>query len=333
MQVFLQTQKTIDREKLYSDLLTQTGSKNRQKLAFLIRENKLFIDFYQGSADGMIMSDEEGIIYYCNQTITNWLQKDYESIIGLHPAEVFRYDPRIKELSDRIRLELTNSGKSRFEWEFLTPNGEKFWVEVISNALRDNKGRFYASSNVLREIGERKALEQHLESLASTDALTGCLNRRFFMESAEKRLHEAQRYGYSMSILLMDLDYFKKVNDQFGHLAGDFVLREKTKLVNLSLRESDLYGRYGGEEFIILLSHANSSSTKAVAERLRKTIEQAEFKFQSDTIPVTTSIGGCCVKSPKNPDVKMSKIIEIADQQLYKAKEDGRNLTRVNYID
>jgi diguanylate cyclase (GGDEF)-like protein len=164
--------------------------------------------------------------------------------------------------------------------------------------------------------------EQKMRVLATTDGLTGVLNRRYFFERGQNELERSLRYGHELSMLILDIDHFKQVNDRFGHQAGDFVLGELAELADQSIRSTDLLGRYGGEEFIMILPEADLESAQAVAERLRQKIEKHKFVFDEQTIQITISIG---VSSWTNPDTELDDLISRADRSLYAAKHAGRN--------
>jgi diguanylate cyclase (GGDEF)-like protein len=123
-------------------------------------------------------------------------------------------------------------------------------------------------------------------------------------------------------MLILDIDHFKQVNDRFGHQAGDFVLTRLAELANQSIRSTDLLGRYGGEEFILILPEAGLDNARAVAERLRQKVENHKFVFDQQTIQITISIG---LSSLVNPDTELDDLISRADHSLYAAKDAGRN--------
>jgi diguanylate cyclase (GGDEF)-like protein len=160
-------------------------------------------------------------------------------------------------------------------------------------------------------------LREELEYLATHDPLTGVLNRRAFMEAAELELARCRRHGHVMSILLMDLDHFKQLNDTHGHLVGDQVLRDLVERIAPLLRRPDRLGRFGGEEFILLLPETNRDAAAVVAERIRAAVEAAD-----KLPPYTVSIGVACnVVS----DAGLDPLLARADTALYEAKEGGRN--------
>ncbi len=181
-----------------------------------------------------------------------------------------------------------------------------------------------------QEIEERKRLEAKLVQLATTDELTGIHNRRYFFERAQTEFSRAIRYKRSLTVLMVDVDHFKKVNDTFGHSAGDQVLSGLSAVICRMLRDSDIFGRYGGEEFCILLPDTSAKQGLSVAERIRQNVELHPFETTTGTLSITLSIGLACLflNGPNQP-TSLEQLINKADHALYKAKQDGRNRVTV----
>lgn len=159
--------------------------------------------------------------------------------------------------------------------------------------------------------------------LAITDPLTGCINRRAMMDRMDVELDRVRRYGLALSLLMIDLDRFKQVNDQHGHLAGDSVLRQVGDLLRREVRSVDAVARYGGEEFVVILPETDQEGARTFAERIRYRIEQHDFAEAGDPLRVTVSVGVASI-TPTNaadPDA----LIDLGDQALYRAKHGGRN--------
>lgn len=176
------------------------------------------------------------------------------------------------------------------------------------------------------KIGQRIIeLEQRILRLASTDYLTGLMNRRAFLERLERELNRCEREISNMGIIIMDIDHFKRVNDNFGHQVGDLVLQEMSGILVKLCRVYDFIGRYGGEEFIICLPGADKWNTYKIAERMRSTIENNKI-FLSDkasSISITASFG---ISSVEPGQIKSAdRLINEADEALYRAKDQGRN--------
>jgi len=160
---------------------------------------------------------------------------------------------------------------------------------------------------------------------ATHDALTGVWNRGTILETLEREVVRSYREGLSLGVLIADLDHFKSVNDTYGHLTGDAVLRQVTKRMQADVRSYDAVGRYGGEEFLILLPNCNQAQTEEKAERLRGSIIREPVETDSGPLKITVSIGG--ISTCSWPNYTPSQILQMADLALYRAKEDGRNRT------
>lgn len=195
-------------------------------------------------------------------------------------------------------------------------NRNKLLVEANENLEQRVKERTYALS----------VANQKLKELASTDVLTGLLNRRAFMEEAQGKFKLAKRYQRPLSFLMLDIDHFKKVNDTFGHQAGDMALVEFSKIIKACLRETDVLGRIGGEEFAIILPETSLEQTAELSERLLEKVRTAEIEYDADIkISLTTSIG---VASFPPFSIDFDTVMNEADKALYRAKLDGRDCCR-----
>lgn len=172
------------------------------------------------------------------------------------------------------------------------------------------------------DISEQKKLEARLREMAETDSLTGIFNRRHFIESAEKEVARSKRHDTLFSVIILDIDWFKSINDQFGHAAGDKVLRGVTDLCRKSLRESDIIGRMGGEEFAVLLAESDMDGALIVSKRIRQNVASHVFEFEDQTIQCTVSLGVASVIPGKD---NLKSIMMRADAALYDAKKAGRN--------
>lgn len=168
--------------------------------------------------------------------------------------------------------------------------------------------------------------KQRLFEQAITDGLTKLYVRRFFLATLEKEMARSKRYQLDVSVLLIDIDHFKKFNDTYGHQAGDMVLRETAQRLIECIRSVDTPGRYGGEEMAILLPQTNIKEAFIVAERIKKAVESSEYNYRDYTMKVTVSIG---VSALHNRQVTVEEIIEEADRALYVAKDKGRNQVRI----
>lgn len=186
------------------------------------------------------------------------------------------------------------------------------WFAVMGGYVSRLRARLAGSHRELQRAFER------IGELAIRDELTGVYNRRFLMEALEREQSRADRLGTPFSVCVIDIDHFKSINDGFGHAAGDAVLRHFAKLVPLELRAVDVYGRFGGEEFLVLLPGTDSAGAQACAERVRARTEAAELP---DAPRVTVTIG-VATYAKKEP---VSALLARADKALYQGKSGGRN--------
>ena len=169
-----------------------------------------------------------------------------------------------------------------------------------------------------------KDLNRELETIAITDGLTRAYNRRYFMERLKQEVKRLSRYGGTpMSLFMIDIDHFKKVNDTYGHQAGDAVLAGLSELVRSKLRDTDIFARYGGEEFALIAPETDHAGALVLADRLRSMIGQTAFDHSSRSLKVTVSMGLATWTTELKDDFE--KLIGLADAALYKAKESGRN--------
>ena len=179
-----------------------------------------------------------------------------------------------------------------------------------------------AKRQLEEENRERRSLEVELRKLATTDPLTGVANRRHFLALATAEIERINRYHRPMSIMIMDLDHFKKINDTYGHAMGDEALKSAVAAINRVLRQSDVLGRIGGEEFAVLLPETERKSAIGVADRIREGIEKSETSLDDATIKFTVSIG---VAESATKGQSLDDLMAHADFAMYEAKNQGRN--------
>lgn len=207
--------------------------------------------------------------------------------------------------NQRRTVELLNAGASDY-----LPK------PFIEEELSVRAGNLVMNYKLLDQVERQR---RHLQRMALTDQLTGLYNRHCLMEFAPKYIGEARRHGYDLSLAVIDLDHFKQINDTYGHQAGDAVLAETAQLLKANTRNEDIVARFGGEEFVMLLSHCDSRQAQAKCEDLREKIEC----LHPNNLEVTVSIG--FTSMPMDRNVEFAKLFYSADQGVYAAKLSGRN--------
>lgn len=210
-----------------------------------------------------------------------------------------------------------------YEFASREVDGHVRYFRVRAYPLSDWRGWVSATAFLISDISETTRLIQRLDEQASTDELTGLLNRRALIQNGNELVANLNRKGEMLAVLLMDLDHFKEINDTFGHERGDAVLRWVGRCLLQHLREEDIFGRYGGDEFVIFLPGADFTGAQRVAERIRRGIEEGSNQLELGGLKVSASIGVCAVTSTTG--ITLDELLHCADQALYRAKSSGRN--------
>lgn len=205
-------------------------------------------------------------------------------------------------------------------------------IEIFNNVENQNIDEVYKRlkekldeyRGILKQVFEtNEKLQKKIIEISNTDILTGFLNRRYFNIEAQKEIERHQRYKHDLSLLIIDIDHFKKVNDRHGHLAGDYVLKTISSIMRRLTRSTDLLCRFGGEELIVLLPETMEDGALYTAEKIRTNIEAYKFKFNGKQMKITASIG---IKTKDcNEAITLDEFIDTADKALYQAKKEGRN--------
>ena len=293
----------------------------------LIRESEIRMrTLFESTSDAVMLLDERGF-FECNPaTLKMFGCPSKEVFITKKPADLS--PPQQPDGTDSDILAQQQIAKAmressnRFEWVHQRlDDGCSFPAEVLLNAM-DFNGRHVLQA-VVRDITERKRLQAELERQAHNDNLTGLHSRGYFMQRADLEVSRALRYIQPLSLLMMDIDDFKKVNDTHGHKAGDEVLRKLAEVCRATLREVDLTGRIGGEEFAVILPETDIDHALEVAERLKENIAGAQVMAAPGLVLNFTISIGVSTLLPDNGT--LDALLGSADKALYAAKASGKN--------
>ena len=251
--------------------------------------------------------------YIIDQSVIS-LGRDESNDIVLADENVSRHHAEITVGADEVVLIDQES-----------TNGSRVNDDEVKKAVLANGDLIQIGSFILKYIssGNAEALfHETIYNMTITDGLTEVANRRKLEEFLERELAGATRHQRPLSVAVIDADHFKSVNDNYGHIAGDFVLRKIAHVIQDVIRKDELLARYGGEEFVIVMPESTMEQSAMLAEKVRKLIEETKFTFEDHVIPVTVSVG-VASHYPQLQDV--DAFIQAADEALYRAKDTGRN--------
>jgi len=305
-----------------------------EKITRALRESEAkFRELANQSLVGIVIT-EDGKFSYTNSKFNEMFGYTETEIRTLGPVDVAVEEDRPK-VAESVGKRL-NGESERLVYGFrgLRKDGTVIEIEIHASSMQ--LGDRHALISVLLDVTERVraeremwALQQKLAEQSVRDALTGLYNRRYLEEALNRELILAERHDYPVSMIMTDIDHFKKVNDHYGHLAGDEILRAVGALLKRNARASDIYCRYGGEEFLLVLPQMSLEKAAVRAEQLRRTLSAAPIRYGATAIPITASFGVAAY--PENGRAG-ERIIEAADKALYEAKDNGRNRVRLSTV-
>jgi len=287
----------------------------------------LYREIVESCADTVVVINADHTIQFVNRAAEAMFKRPRADFIG-KPLDILIPARLRGSHSERVETFRTGTESARYMGSRTSAmlavrgTGEEFPVAISIVRINNGDGLYMAA--LIRDVTERRLLEDELKRLAGTDSLTGALNRRAFIMRAEEERERSVRYGHPLAVAVIDADHFKKINDDYGHGVGDEVLKHLVQTVSAEMRTTDVFGRWGGEEFILLLPHADAAAAASTAERLRRKIADAPLVGVSDrgAVALSVSIG---VSELCSAEDTVSALIQRADQALYAAKSGGRN--------
>lgn len=298
-------------------------------------ENGLAVAVIDALTSHICVVDQEGVIVAVNHAWKEFTAANsngpVREHVGVNYLDVCRTSTGLAALEAPAfmqGLRAVLAGESdlfQIEYPCHSPDELRWFVARVSPLRRRVTGVGEGAVVSHMNITDRKLAELKLARIAATDALTGIPNRRFFDEFAAIEFSRVARFGEPSSVLMIDLDRFKAINDEYGHAAGDAVLRSVATIGSTVLRACDVFARFGGEEFVCLLPGTDTAGAHVAAEKLRKEVEQLVVVVDTQTVTVTTSIG---VGGILQGDRSIADAMKRADKALYRAKAAGRNCVR-----
>ncbi len=338
---------SVDGRPLAGIALIENIDEERRRLDQLQAQEVEMRAVFEGAYSAILLINGDGTIRTINPTARELFGYQSDEIAGKQVSDLFneKYAQHVANLSGGERATTEITARSKGGWEFpvtfstsvIKNDGGDYYVAFMRDlsdikareaALIAERDRIEAQANELAtmtEISHANAAKlelanQELTRMATTDSLTGILNRRMVMDRGAAEFRRQQRYGGHVSVIAMDIDYFKKVNDTYGHGGGDAALRAVADACQSCLRVVDTFGRMGGEEFLVVLPETEQAGAEVVAEKIRGTVEALKVKHGDETIELTISVGVTVMT-----DSGLEAAIDLADQALYEAKNGGRN--------
>jgi len=291
----------------------------------------MIIESLQASNDGVGVFNQDDVLVFCNAPMASTFGFTSDNALGLTFEQMLRISAAsstgvkadhgdVDAMVKRALVARKKKGFSSFDSDHTNGN----WTHV-SRLRTDNDYVFIYTSDITtlkKTESELKDALRYMQKLAATDSLTGLSNRRHFLDAAEAEFSRSNRYEHNLSILALDIDHFKNVNDTYGHQAGDKVLEAISQCCSDLLRTGDIFGRLGGEEFSILLPNADRESAKVTAQRVLEAVAALAVDYDDKVIHFTTSIGIAQVSQDSSD---LQELMKQSDEALYQAKHNGRN--------
>lgn len=321
-----QKQFDFDHTEVSHHLLTTWGLPESICQPIRLHHSDVKGDKYGESAIILQLADKISALYHGNNS--------NKVSIEIHHILENLYNLSVEQADELIDI-VGNKAHDILELFQIDPGDIKPFSVIMQEANEELSRLNFSYTQIVLELKQAKqsaeqlAIElqlanESLRQLAFRDGLTGLFNHRYFQEILQAEVERSERYKHPISLLMIDIDFFKKVNDKFGHPAGDHVLKEVAEMLTKLVRRIDIVARYGGEEFGIILPETALSGGKVIAQRILRGIEQMGIQYEEQSIPVTISCG-LANNNFANNNVTSSELIKQSDKALYEAKKNGRN--------
>ncbi|MCU7833745.1 MAG: sensor domain-containing diguanylate cyclase [gamma proteobacterium symbiont of Taylorina sp.] len=290
------------------------------------KSNNKFRALTETTHDFVWETTADGIYTYCSPQSKKILGYEQDELLGKSPFDLMpeKEAKRVKEIF--ISIVKQHAPIKVLENINLTKDGRKVILETSGQPFFSSTGELQGYRGIDRDITQRKKVETELKYMASHDALTELYNREVLDQRLSSDINRATRYKHPLSVFMLDIDYFKNINDTYTHQAGDTILHNFAGIISNSIRKTDYAARYGGEEFVVILPETSLGKAQELAERLRTKIAEYSFSAgQGKNLNITASIG--IATFPEHAQC-WEQLIHAADKAMYTAKKEGRNLVR-----
>jgi len=287
----------------------------------------LFRQLIESTSDIVLVCDatppEKGgpCIVFANPAFEKHMGYSLSEVLG-ESADLLYGRGTDRQTRSRIRKVMRQGKGIRTELLKYSKEGQGYWMDTNIIPLKDESGAVTHFASIERDLTRYKRMESQLINMALFDSLTGALSRPAFLDQSDKEVARSKRYNRPLSVMMIDIDHFKSINDNYGHAAGDNVLQIFVEAIQEVIRTTDFLGRVGGEEFALLLPDTSAKSAYHLAERVRERITKYPYLAGDMLIEVTASLGVAELQT-RDPDIKA--LLNRADEALYTAKQSGRN--------
>lgn len=295
---------------------------SRKKQRFYHKKiNQELSALYEDAPCGYHSLNSQGYVTRVNNTELYWLGYSREEVIGQHFSQ-FLTQTSLSVFEHFLSQLKHEQNIDNLVLEIVCKNGETFFASIAAKSVM-SQGQFVVARNSVFNISDRIALERELHYIAHTDVLTGISNRRHFFKLADKKLHQAHATSAQVTLLMLDIDHFKTINDQYGHDIGDMVLKKLAELIQNHITDNVLFARLGGEEFALLTTGLSEQQSLTLGNQLRDIIQSNEIEINvNKNLQFTVSIG---ITIGTQANINIDQILKLSDMALYQAKNQGRN--------
>lgn len=308
-------------------------TERRRAVSMLENSERFLNTIFDSIRDPFCIFDRDLVIVRANKAYAELRERHLDEVYGKRCEDILCHGNEPCDECTVQKTVATGKGGTR-ERAVDQPDGSKFWIEIFTHPIFDEDGRVTHVIEHTRDITQRRRYDEErrrlileLEHLSRVDSLTELLNRRALMDFMSQELERSKRYGRDICVLLSDIDNFKDINDTYGHAVGDIALERVSKLMRDMIRKTDVVGRYGGDEFMIIMPETDLKGGVEFAERLCEAVREINISAGRKRVPLTLSIGASALHAKLD---SIDSLITRADAALYESKREGRD--RVSYI-